>query len=198
MVALTSTWFLFGFITKYSVHLASSDIPFLYTNEISWQRKWDCPPLAMQRPCSMTSNILGAMTTLTRFSSWIALQNLQPLESTIRIGIFYASGVFMRAPLVLTKYSELLPESWNILNTWRYDRFPGIHTSYRWYPAKRALPAMLQYGRECYQCCDAYIKICTSFWNMKYIEGILPRGSYLPCVSMVGRALLAGYPRFGE
>ena len=28
------------------------------------------------------------------------------------------------------------------------------------------------------------------------IEGILPRGPYLPCVSMVGRALLARYPRY--
>ena len=27
------------------------------------------------------------------------------------------------------------------------------------------------------------------------IEGILPKGPYLPCVSMAGRALLAGYPR---
>ena len=29
-----------------------------------------------------------------------------------------------------------------------------------------------------------------------YIEGILPKGPYLPCISMVGRALLAGYPRY--
>ena len=28
-----------------------------------------------------------------------------------------------------------------------------------------------------------------------YIEGILPKGPYLPCVSMAGRALLAGYRR---
>ena len=27
-----------------------------------------------------------------------------------------------------------------------------------------------------------------------YVEGILPKGPYLPCVSMAGRALLAGYP----
>ena len=26
-------------------------------------------------------------------------------------------------------------------------------------------------------------------------EGILPKGPYRPCVSMAGRALLAGYPR---
>ena len=33
--------------------------------------------------------------------------------------------------------------------------------------------------------------------NLKqiYIEGILPKGPYLTCVSMVGRALLAGYHR---
>ena len=28
-----------------------------------------------------------------------------------------------------------------------------------------------------------------------YIEGILPKGPYLPCVRVAGRALLAGYPR---
>ena len=28
-----------------------------------------------------------------------------------------------------------------------------------------------------------------------YIEGVLPKGPYLPCVSMTVRALLAGYPR---
>ena len=32
--------------------------------------------------------------------------------------------------------------------------------------------------------------------NNKHIEGILPKGPYLPCVSMAGRALLAGYPRY--
>ena len=31
-----------------------------------------------------------------------------------------------------------------------------------------------------------------------YIEGILPKGPNLPCVSMVGRALLAGYPRYAS
>ena len=29
-----------------------------------------------------------------------------------------------------------------------------------------------------------------------YIEGILPKGPYLPCVSMAGRALFAGFPRY--
>ena len=31
---------------------------------------------------------------------------------------------------------------------------------------------------------------------LTYIEGILPKGPYLPCVSMAGRALLAGYHRY--
>ena len=30
------------------------------------------------------------------------------------------------------------------------------------------------------------------------IEGILPKGPYLPCASMAGRALLAGYPCYEE
>ena len=46
--------------------------------------------------------------------------------------------------------------------------------------------------------------ILGSFWvwahpmrddvTVEGIEGILPKGPYLPCVSMAGRALLAGYP----
>ena len=32
----------------------------------------------------------------------------------------------------------------------------------------------------------------------RYIEGILPKGSYLPYVSMAGRAVLAGYHRYGR
>ena len=33
-------------------------------------------------------------------------------------------------------------------------------------------------------------------FSHRYIEGILPKGPYLPCVSMAGRALLAGYHRY--
>ena len=35
-------------------------------------------------------------------------------------------------------------------------------------------------------------------WSVvhEHIEGILPKGPYLPCVSMAGRALLAGYPQY--
>ena len=36
--------------------------------------------------------------------------------------------------------------------------------------------------------------LCSTL-NDDWIEGILPEGSYLPCVSMAGRALLSGYPR---
>ena len=35
-------------------------------------------------------------------------------------------------------------------------------------------------------------------WMRIDVEGILPKGPYLPCVSMAGRALLAGYPRYLE
>ena len=33
-------------------------------------------------------------------------------------------------------------------------------------------------------------------YRLSHIEGILPKGPYLPCASMAGRALLAGYPRW--
>ena len=36
----------------------------------------------------------------------------------------------------------------------------------------------------------------TKLYSYSHIEGILPKGPYLPCVSMAGRALLAGYPRY--
>ena len=29
-----------------------------------------------------------------------------------------------------------------------------------------------------------------------HIDGILPKGPYLPCIGMAGKALLAGYPRY--
>ena len=34
------------------------------------------------------------------------------------------------------------------------------------------------------------------WYSWLHIEGILPIGPYLPCVSMAGRALLAGYHRY--
>ena len=36
-----------------------------------------------------------------------------------------------------------------------------------------------------------------SQWLCSIYRGSLPKGPYLPCVSMAGRALLAGYSRYG-
>ena len=58
-------------------------------------------------------------------------------------------------------------------------------------------------------CYEISIRFCTNVYclpcssplstvigrNHTYIEGILPRGPYLPCVSVAGRALSAGYHR---
>ena len=50
------------------------------------------------------------------------------------------------------------------------------------------------------RCNDACGDLPTGLINVRstyrHIEGILPKGPYLPCVSMAGRALLAGYPRY--
>ena len=43
---------------------------------------------------------------------------------------------------------------------------------------------------------DVFQVSCLQACQNVNIEGILPKGSYLPCVSMAGRALLAGYPRY--
>ena len=40
-------------------------------------------------------------------------------------------------------------------------------------------------------------KMAPFYWIRPQVEGILPKGPYLPCVSMAGRALLAGYHRSG-
>ena len=40
---------------------------------------------------------------------------------------------------------------------------------------------------------ESHHKCVQQFWAWQYLAGILPKGSYLPCVSMAGRALLAGY-----
>ena len=40
-----------------------------------------------------------------------------------------------------------------------------------------------------------YIASTPVIASTPYTKGILPKGPYLPCVSMAGRALLAGYPR---
>ena len=39
------------------------------------------------------------------------------------------------------------------------------------------------------------ISLCNYAFMCDELESILPKGPYLPCVSMAGRALLAGYPR---
>ena len=41
-----------------------------------------------------------------------------------------------------------------------------------------------------------YVASIGLYTTCTYIEGILPIGPYLPCVSMAGRAVLAGYPRY--
>ena len=43
-----------------------------------------------------------------------------------------------------------------------------------------------------------WISTILSFWMsvIRHIEGILPKGPYLPCVSMASRAILAGHPRY--
>ena len=47
------------------------------------------------------------------------------------------------------------------------------------------------YGR------GAFLGINRDHWKRtSYIEGIPPKGPYLPCVCMAGRALLTGYPRY--
>ena len=42
---------------------------------------------------------------------------------------------------------------------------------------------------------SSYIFMQADFYCIKEIEGILPKGPYLPCVSMAGRVLLARYHR---
>ena len=45
-------------------------------------------------------------------------------------------------------------------------------------------------------CQSVRLSVCLYICLATYIEGILPKILYLLCVSMAGRALLAGYPRY--
>ena len=45
--------------------------------------------------------------------------------------------------------------------------------------------------------CFSFIRVFSTLL-VPYVEGILPKGPYLPCVSMAHRVLLAGYPRCVE
>ena len=47
----------------------------------------------------------------------------------------------------------------------------------------------------CWTSCS-YLTGVAAAWVWWHIEGILPKGPYLPCVSMAGRSLLAGYPQY--
>ena len=42
------------------------------------------------------------------------------------------------------------------------------------------------------------LRLCTILFRKTYIEGILPKGTYPPCLRMADKALLAGYPRYNR
>ena len=104
------------------------------------------------------------------------------------------------------------------MSPWNYHlnncrAFPNMH-NVDWYmkrykmqcwilmvSCQRALPAMLAIGPFCQDILDISVLFLAApmyryWWEVTpYLEGILPKGPYLPCVSMAGRALLAGYHR---
>ena len=43
----------------------------------------------------------------------------------------------------------------------------------------------------------SFVSVWRKVRGRPYIEGILPKGPYPPCLRMADRALLAGYPRYG-
>ena len=49
--------------------------------------------------------------------------------------------------------------------------------------------------RGCFTGTGAILWLPQCQWSNRKVKGILPKGPYLPCVSMAGRVLLAGYHR---
>ena len=63
----------------------------------------------------------------------------------------------------------------------------------RWRPYSK-MPTI--YHKEIIAFRNKIAENCIFEWSRcPYIEGVLPKGSYLPCVSMAGRTLLAGHHR---
>ena len=106
--------------------------------------------------------------------------------------LLYSKIIFFgrRCVINLRRYKKRVANSW-----WKLRKFCPCVTiclhkwqaiSYRGYPAKGPYP-----GRALLA---GYPRYTSSSW-LPYIEGFLPKGPYLPCVSMAGRALFAGYNR---
>ena len=60
----------------------------------------------------------------------------------------------------------------------------------------RWTPADCRAGHHTWDNCFLWMQTICRKLNHHHIEGIRPRVPYLPCVSMTGRALLAGYHRY--
>ena len=84
------------------------------------------------------------------------------------------------------------PQCINDALQWFHDfshMYMGTFTS--WLPTLSILPGgIIHYQSPIHHGCLA------SF-SWRYIDGILPKGPYPPCLRVADRALLAGYPRYG-
>ena len=70
------------------------------------------------------------------------------------------------------------------LNLWKHFKFESRYNNFHWW--KCVWRFRLQKRRP----------FCLGLDALIYIDGILPKGPYQPCLRIADRALLAGYPRY--
>ena len=83
-------------------------------------------------------------------------------------------------------------DSWSMRDTKVRSSRATSATLDAWSLHRRGTPPATMYNDE------PIVSTCGQSGRLgnQYIEGILPKGPYPPCVSMAGRALLAGYTRY--
>ena len=85
----------------------------------------------------------------------------------------------------------------NFIELWIWSKYSGIGAWHVLIFIWQTKTYFLENGNNASHKWDfKFIRSPISFPHRQDIEGILPKGPYLPCVSMAGRALLAGYHRY--
>ena len=85
----------------------------------------------------------------------------------------------------------------NFIELWIWSKYSGIGAWHVLIFIWHTKTYFLENGNNAsYKWDFKFIRSPISFPHRQDIEGILPKGPYLPCVSMAGRAILAGYHRY--
>ena len=109
---------------------------------------------------------------------------------------------FLAAQVYSTKTSICIKPLHDMTTTLLWGPIICVQCSnkWSWWSLIRYLPSGCQHASWSSTITSlCWFKLGPVFWGpyyTPYIDGILPKGPYLPCVSMAGWALLAGYHRY--